>query len=54
VADVVEAMTAHRPYRAALRLDTALGEISQGRGVRYDPDVVDACLLLFERGGFRF
>ncbi|WP_428569464.1 MAG: HD domain-containing phosphohydrolase [Solidesulfovibrio sp. DCME] len=54
VADVVEAMTAHRPYRAALPLDAALDEIGKGRGLRYDPDVVDACLLLFERGGFRF
>lgn len=54
VADVMEAMTMHRPYRAAWSLDTALDEIRTGRGVRYDPDVADACLRLFTRGGFRF
>lgn len=54
VADVVEAMTAHRPYRAALSLEQALDEIRQGRGSRYDPDVAEACLRLFTRGGYRF
>jgi len=44
VADVVEAMASHRPYRPALGIDTALEEISQNRGTLYDPDVVDACL----------
>ena len=52
VADVVEAMTAHRPYRAALSLDQALGEIRNRRGERYDPDVVDACLRLCRNGTF--
>ncbi|RMD71543.1 MAG: hypothetical protein D6819_01315, partial [Gammaproteobacteria bacterium] len=53
VADVVEAMTSHRPYRPALSLDRALEEIRRHRGTRYDPQVVDACLALF-RDGFRF
>jgi len=52
VADVVEAMCSHRPYRPAHSIDEALGEIRQNRGVRYDPDVVDACLSLFSDEGF--
>jgi HD-GYP domain-containing protein (c-di-GMP phosphodiesterase class II) len=44
VADVVEAMASHRPYRPTLGRDMALEEISQNRGVLYDPDVVDACM----------
>lgn len=47
VADVIEAMTSHRPYRPALGLDIALSEITQKKGVLYDPGVVDACLRLF-------
>ncbi len=47
VADVVEAMASHRPYRPNLGLDAALEEIASGRGVLYDPEVVDACLRLF-------
>lgn len=47
VADPAEAMASHRPYRPALGLDKALEEISQGRAVLYDPEVVDACLKLF-------
>jgi PAS domain S-box-containing protein/putative nucleotidyltransferase with HDIG domain len=47
VADVVEAMASHRPYRSAQGIDKALEEISQNRGVLYDPGVVDACLKLF-------
>ncbi|BBD07307.1 HD domain-containing phosphohydrolase [Desulfovibrio ferrophilus] len=54
VADVVEAMSSHRPYRAALGLDRALQEIRAGRGSRYDPEVVDACLSLFVEGDFVF
>jgi HD-GYP domain-containing protein (c-di-GMP phosphodiesterase class II) len=50
VANVVEAMTSHRPYRAAYEIKEALEEISKNRGVLYDPAVVDACLMLFERG----
>lgn len=44
VADVVESMTAHRPYRPALGADAALDELRRGRGTLYDPAVVDACL----------
>lgn len=52
VADVVEAMASHRPYRPALGVDRALEEISENRKVLYDPDVVDACLNLFKERGF--
>jgi PAS domain S-box-containing protein/putative nucleotidyltransferase with HDIG domain len=54
VADVVEAMVAHRPYRPALGLDKALEEISKNTGKLYDPDVVDACLELFGVSKFVF
>ncbi|MFW5734496.1 MAG: HD domain-containing phosphohydrolase [Oceanidesulfovibrio sp.] len=53
VADVVEAMSSHRPYRAALGVDRALDEIVKNKGVRYDAAVVDHCMHLF-RGGFNF
>ena len=49
VADVVEAMSSHRPYRPALGLDQALDEISRHRGVKYDSTVVDVCLRLCRR-----
>jgi HD-GYP domain-containing protein (c-di-GMP phosphodiesterase class II) len=48
VADVVEAMASHRPYRPALGLDKAIWEISGKQGVRYDPEVVGACLKILE------
>jgi putative nucleotidyltransferase with HDIG domain len=54
VADVVEAMASHRPYRPTLGRDMALEEISQNRGVLYDPDVVDACMKLFQEKDFQF
>lgn len=54
VADVVEAMSSHRPYRAALGLEVALREIESQRGRLYDADAVDACLKLFREQGFRF
>lgn len=54
VADVVEAMILHRPYRSALGLDKALEEIEKNRGILYDPDVVDACLKLFREKNFKF
>src|SRR5665648_844469 len=54
VADVVEAMSSHRPYRPALGIDKALEEISQNRGILYDPEAVDACLKLFKEKGFKF
>jgi len=53
VADTVEAMSSHRPYRAAHGIERALDEISSARGAQYDPEVVDVCLRLFEKG-FRF
>ena len=54
VADVVEAMASHRPYRPALGIDQALEEISQNRGVLYDPEVVDVCVKLFTEKTFQF
>lgn len=54
VADVVEAMVSHRPYRPALGLDAALDELSRNRGTLYDSEVVDACLRLFAEKGFAF
>jgi PAS domain S-box-containing protein len=54
VADVVEAMSSHRPYRAALGTDKGLEEVSRGRGTLFDPAVVDACLYVFREGGFKF
>jgi putative nucleotidyltransferase with HDIG domain len=54
VADVVEAMASHRPYRPALGIDAALTEIRAGRETRYDQQVVDACVALFESGEFSF
>jgi PAS domain S-box-containing protein/putative nucleotidyltransferase with HDIG domain len=54
VADVVEAMSAHRPYRPSLGLDVALAEIERGRGWLYDSDAVDACVQLFREDGFAF
>jgi len=54
VADVVEAMSSHRPYRPTLGLDMALQEIIAHRGVLYDADVVDACVRLFREGAFEF
>ncbi len=54
VADVVEAMSTHRPYRPALGLDEAMEEISNNKGILYDPEVVEACLKLFEQGAVNF
>ena len=48
VADVVEAMSSHRPYRPALSPEKAREEIAKGHGVIYDPAVVDACLRLMD------
>ena len=53
VADVVEAMATHRPYRPALGIDAALAEITANRGILYDPEVVDACLRLFRDKGYQ-
>ncbi|MBN1774547.1 MAG: PAS domain S-box protein [Deltaproteobacteria bacterium] len=54
VADVVEAMASHRPYRPALGVGVALEEIRKGSGRLYDPEAVEACTRLFEQGGFEF
>jgi PAS domain S-box-containing protein/putative nucleotidyltransferase with HDIG domain len=54
VADVVEAMASHRPYRAALGLDKALEEIAGNKGVKYDPQAADVCLKLFAKKRFSF
>ncbi|HED14969.1 MAG TPA: PAS domain S-box protein [Gammaproteobacteria bacterium] len=54
VADVVEAISSHRPYRPGLGTDKALGEIRCGRGQQYDVAVVDACLFLFNNDDFSF
>ena len=54
VADVVEAMSGHRPYRPALGIDKALEEISRHKDVLYDAKAVDACMRLFMEKGFRF
>lgn len=54
VADVVEAIFSNRPYRPARGIDKALEEISRNRNVLYDPQVVDACLDLFNKKDFKF
>jgi PAS domain S-box-containing protein/putative nucleotidyltransferase with HDIG domain len=54
VADVVEAMASHRPYRPSLGMDKALEEIKDKSGRFYDPDVVDACVQLFAENRFAF
>ncbi len=54
VADVVEAMASHRPYRASLGIDKSLEEIVQNRGILYDSDVVDACEILITKKNFQF
>lgn len=51
VADVVEAMSSHRPYRPGLGLEAALAEIERGRGAQYDADVADACLHVYRDKG---
>jgi PAS domain S-box-containing protein len=53
VADVVEAMASHRPYRPGLGIDAALNEIEKNRGIFYDNTVADACLRLFREKGFK-
>ena len=54
VADVVEAISSHRPYRPALGTSVAIHEITKGRGIIYDADAVDACLKLLNEKQFRF
>ncbi len=50
VADVIEAISSHRPYRPALGIDKAITEILRGRGTSYDPVVVDSFMALYEAG----
>ena len=52
VADVVEAMMSHRPYRPSLGIEVALEEITRNRGVFYHPEAVDACCKLFREERF--
>lgn len=54
VADVVEAMSSHRPYREALGIDVTLEEIIKNKGILYDPEIVDVCVKLFKEKGFNF
>lgn len=54
VADVVEAISSHRPYRPALGIEVGIREIKAGRGTLFEPAVVDSCLALFEHGGFEW
>lgn len=54
VADVVESMKSHRPYRPGLGLDVALEEIARNRDTLFDPTAVDACIRLFRERGFNF
>jgi PAS domain S-box-containing protein len=53
VADVVESMASHRPYRPALGVDAAMDEIESNRGILYDIDVVNECLRLFREKGYQ-
>lgn len=53
VADVVEAMASHRPYRPALGMDAALNEITKRRGSAFEPEVVDACLRVCNEQGYK-
>lgn len=50
VADVLEAMSSHRPYRPAIGIEKAIEEIRKGKGKLYDKDVVKACLMLYKKG----
>ncbi len=54
VADVVEAMSSHRPYRAAIGVEPALAEVERGAGQLFDAAVVETCLTIFREQGFVF
>ena len=54
VADVVEAISSHRPYRPALGIDFAISEISKNKGILYDVNVVEACLTVLQDENFSF
>ncbi len=53
VADVVEAMASHRPYRPTLGIEAALEEIEKNKGILYDDTVADTCLKLFREKGYQ-
>jgi HD-GYP domain-containing protein (c-di-GMP phosphodiesterase class II) len=53
VADVVEAMSSHRPYRPAWSVEAALNEIEKNKGILYDKNVVNTCLKLFREKGYQ-
>ena len=53
MADVVEAMASHRPYRPTLGIDAALEEIEKNRGILYDNAIADTCLRLFREKDFK-
>ena len=52
VADVVEAMASHRPFRPSLGIEIALNEVINNRGTRYNSEAVEACLAVLESNGF--
>ena len=54
IADVVEAISSHRPYRPALGIDSGLEQISENRGVLYDPEIVDACIKVISEKKYEF
>jgi PAS domain S-box-containing protein/putative nucleotidyltransferase with HDIG domain len=54
IADTVEAISSHRPYRPGLGIDVALEEIVKNKGILYDPEAVEMCLKLFREKGFEF
>ena len=54
MADVVESISSHRPYRPALGVRKALEEISNKKNIYYDSEVVDACVRLFNKKNFTF
>jgi putative nucleotidyltransferase with HDIG domain len=54
VAGVVEAMSSHRPYRPTLGIDQALKEINQNRNILFDGSVVDTCINLFQKSGYKW
>jgi putative nucleotidyltransferase with HDIG domain len=54
VADVIEAMAYHRPYRPGLSIESALAEVEENKGILYDLEVADICLALFREKGFKF
>jgi putative nucleotidyltransferase with HDIG domain len=53
VADVIEAIASHRPYRPARGIEAALAEIEQNKGVLYDASAVDACVKLFKEKAYK-